>query len=106
MHTSYSNRKGSKPAQASSGAMGKRSPKLFNARTHKMRAKMLYFGSDASGDTAGAVKEGFSMKTIIRAMLEIGMFAGVILAWLQFALLLIFGGVVVFAFAVIFKALI
>lgn len=107
MHTSYSQFKSAKPAQASSEAMGKQSMKSFSAGMNKACTKMLYFGSSASGaSSVGAVKEGFSMKTIVSAFLEIGMFAGVILGWLQFALLLMFGGVMVFTGFVILKALI
>ncbi len=106
MHTYYGNRRSAKPAQASSEAMERQSRQPFSGLAHNDRAKMVYFGLGSSGATAGTVREGFSMKTIVRAVLEVGMFAGVIFGWLQFLALLAFGGVMVLTVTVLVKALI
>lgn len=104
MFTYYGNNH-AKPAQASSEGMEGRSSHRFSGPTHAVHAKMVYFGLDAFSLFAGNGMEGFSMKTIFQAALEVGMFFGVIFAWLQFLALITFGGVMVLTVAVLVKAL-
>lgn len=105
MHTSYSHIEAFKPAQASSEASERKGLKAFSPSTYNAPTKMVYFGSIAAADSAdsGGTREGFSMKTIIQALLNVGMFAGVVIGWLQFILLTLFvvavlalGGVVLY----------
>lgn len=87
MHTNYKHHEAFKPAQASSDATGCRSLRALSAATYNAPTKMLYFGASVEADSG---REGFSMKTIIQALLNVGMFAGVVIGWLQFILLTLF----------------